>query len=53
MKKKVRRFKIVYKCNDNEKGWHEREKIVEADSFPDAVKKADMWPPLIRSIEEL
>jgi len=43
-------YKITFKLHDGHK-WRTAYRIIQANSPEDAIKKADMWPPLIKKVE--
>lgn len=43
-------YKITYRFNDGYK-WMTAYRTIKANSPEDAIKKADMWPPLIKKVE--
>lgn len=48
----MKTFKITYKFK-NEFGWQIGYRVLQANSKEDAVKKADMYEPLIIKIEKV
>jgi len=44
-------FKVTYKIKDGK--WKVIHKIIQANSPEDAIKKMDMWPPLIIKVEKI
>lgn len=46
----MRNFKVTYKVKDVK--WIIQERIIQANSPEDAVKKMDIWPELIIKIEK-
>lgn len=45
-------FKVTYRCFDLGK-WRTAYRIIQANSKEDAIKKMDLWPQLIKSVEEI
>lgn len=43
-------YKITYRFNDGYK-WRIGYKTLQANSPEDAIKRADMWPQLIKKVE--
>jgi hypothetical protein len=43
-------YKITFKLHDGHK-WRTAYRTLQANSPEDAVKKADMWPELIKKVE--
>ena len=50
----MKTFKITYKFKLNSKSkWQDAYIVMQANSREDAIKKADMWPPLIKAVQEI
>jgi hypothetical protein len=50
----MRTWKITYKFKLNSKSkWQDAYRVLQANSREDAIKKADMWPPLIKAVQEI
>lgn len=50
----MKTFKITYKFKLHSKAkWQDAYRVLQANSREDAIKKADMWPPLIKAVEEI
>lgn len=50
----MRTWKITYKFKLNSKAkWQDGYRVLQANSREDAIKKADMWPPLIKAVQEI
>lgn len=49
----MKKYKVTFKAWSKDKGWHVCYKIVSAVSMTDAVKKADLHPPIIIGIETM
>jgi hypothetical protein len=45
-------FKVTYKFKIKS-GWQIGYRCIQANSKEDAIKKMDMWPPLILKVERL
>jgi hypothetical protein len=45
-------WKITYKFK-GPSGWQLGYKTIKANCKEDAIKKADMWPPLIKKVEKI
>ena len=45
-------WKVTYKFKGLS-GWQLGYKTIKANSKEDAIKKADMWPPLIKKVERI
>ena len=45
----MQNFKVTYKIKDGK--WKIVNKIIQANSPEDAIRKMDMWPPLILKVE--
>jgi hypothetical protein len=50
----MKTFKITYKFKLNSKSkWQDGYRVLQANSREDAIKKADIWPPLIKAVQEI
>jgi len=47
----MQNFKVTYKVKDVK--WTIQQRIIQANSPEDAIKKMDMWPPLILKVEKI
>ncbi len=47
----MQNFKVTYKVKDGK--WIIQQRIIQANSPEDAIKKMDMWPPLIIKVEKI
>jgi len=47
----MQNFRITYKVKDGK--WTIQQRIIQANSPEDAIKKMDMWPPLIIKVDKL
>ena len=47
----MKNFRVTFKVKDVK--WTIQQKTIQANSQEDAIKKMDMWPPLIIKVEEL
>jgi hypothetical protein len=47
----MQNFKVIYKVKDVK--WIIQERIIQANSPEDAIKRMDMWPPLIIKVEKI
>lgn len=46
----MKHFKVTYRFKDMY-GWKTGCRYLQANSKEDAIKKMDMWPPLIKKVE--
>ena len=47
----MQNFKVTYKVKDVK--WTIQQRIIQANSPEDAIKKMDMWPPLIIKVKKI
>ena len=47
----MQNFRVTYKVKDGK--WTIQHKTIQANSPEDAIKKMDMWPPLIIKVEKI
>jgi hypothetical protein len=47
----MQNFKVTYKVKDVK--WTIQQRIIQANSPEDAIKRMDMWPPLILKVEKI
>jgi hypothetical protein len=47
----MKNFRVTYKIKDGK--WKLVSKTIQANSPEDAIKKMDMWPPLIIKVEKI
>jgi hypothetical protein len=47
----MKNYRVTYKVKDGR--WIKMVRIIEANSPEDAIRRMDMWPPLILKIEEI
>jgi hypothetical protein len=47
----MKNFKVTYKVKDVR--WVKQHRIIQANSPEDAIKKMDMWPPLIIKVKKI
>ncbi len=45
----MQNFRVTYKIKDGK--WIKLTKIIQANSPEDAIRRMDMWPPLIIKVE--
>ncbi len=47
----MQNFRVTYKVKDFK--WTIQQRIIQANSPEDAIKRMDMWPPLIIKVEKI
>jgi len=47
----MKNYRVTYKVKDGR--WIKMVRIIEANSPEDAIRRMDMWPPLILKVEEI
>jgi hypothetical protein len=47
----MKNYRVTYKVKDGR--WIKMVRIIEANSPEDAIRRMDMWPPLILKIEKI
>jgi hypothetical protein len=47
----MKNYRVTYKVKDGR--WIKMVRIIEANSPEDAIKRMDMWPPLILKVEKI
>jgi hypothetical protein len=47
----MKNFRVTYKIKEDK--WKVIHKTIQANSPEDAIKKMDMWPPLIIKVEKI
>jgi hypothetical protein len=47
----MKNYRVTYKVKDGR--WIKMVRIIEANSPEDAIRRMDMWPPLILKVEQI
>jgi hypothetical protein len=47
----MKNYRVTYKVKDGR--WIKMVRIIEANSPEDAIRRMDMWPPLILKVEKI